>query len=192
MLKALVEIGADIEDRTNNWRTPLIWSSLWGHYDIVEYLVDTAHANISASDVEGMTALMSATKNGHTNVVEYLINRGADPTATNFYNGTAFSIAKIRNDEQLINLLEPYFPEEKESKDPYVIAAQLIAKEITTLWKVLIEESTKIYNEVSTWYAVLSSELIKARQHIDDTDKGAASSGDDDMHCGAECEKDEF
>lgn len=69
---------------------------------------------------DGMTALMSAVKNGHRHVVEYLIDKGAEVTTKNFYNGTALTIARVTGHRELEDLLDPYFPEELTS-DPYLL-----------------------------------------------------------------------
>lgn len=153
LVKELVEIGADIEDRSNNWRTPLIWASLWGHNEVVKYLLDIG-ANVSAFDTEGMTALLSAVKNGHEQSVRYLLEYGANATAINFFNGTALSIAKNRADHKLVNLLKPYFPPEPE-RSPYKIAAQILYREMTTLIRVFMEESANYYSQALEWYQLI-------------------------------------
>ena len=154
-----MDIGADIEDRTNNYRTPLIWSSLWGHYKIVEYLVDIG-ANMSAFDIEGMTPLLSAVKNGHVRVVDFLINRGANVTVKNLYNGTALSIAKIRDDEQLVHMLQPFFPDDGPggiSENPYYLMGEIIVREVATLCRVCVEEVTRLHAEAVRSYQLLHS-----------------------------------
>jgi len=146
LLEALVDIGADIEDRSNNWRTPLLWSSFWGHYECVEYLVDVG-ANISAFDTEGMTALQLATKNGNAKVVQFLLDSGADPLARNAFNGTALTIARIQNNTLLLSILEPYYPPDPET-NPYLIMLQIIRREAVILSVVFVAEVERIYTNV--------------------------------------------
>lgn len=145
LLEQLVKIGADIEDRSNNWRTPLIWASLWGHYSVVNYLVNIG-ANLSVFDKDGMTPLMSATLGGHTKVVNFLLENGADPTTKNFYNGTALSIAQVKENKELVAILKPYYPDNILDDSPYIIMLNLIQRELLTLFKVSSEEAVKQYN----------------------------------------------
>jgi ankyrin repeat protein len=52
----------------------------------------------------GVTALMSATLNGHKRVVLALIEQGADVTLKNDHGGTALSIARAKQRDDLVNV----------------------------------------------------------------------------------------
>jgi hypothetical protein len=159
LLRALVEVGANIEDRSNNWRTPLNWASHWGHYDCVEYLVNVG-ANVSTFDSKGMTPLMAATLNGNPRIVQLLLDHGADPLAKNVYNGTALSIARVQNNTVLISLLEPYYPAEEEEPSPYAIMYDIILVELGKLFDILQRESIRLYGE-----AVVGAKYLAAEVH---------------------------
>jgi len=139
LLKALVDIGDDIEDRSNNGRTPLHWASLWGHFPVVEYLFDIG-ANISSTDVTGMTPLMCAVYNNQREIVSYLIQQGANPTVRNNYDGTCMSIAVVQRNQAMIDLLQPYFRDSPIDSSPYVLAVQIIYKEVKIFYNVLQDE----------------------------------------------------
>jgi hypothetical protein len=146
-LKALVDIGDDIEDRSNNGRTPLHWASLWGHYPVVEYLVDIG-ANISSTDVTGMTSLMCAVYNNQKEIVSYLIQQGANPTVKNNYEGTCMSIARVQRNQAMIDFLQPYFPPESSiDSSPYVLAIQIIYRELKIFFRVLQDEFTVLHHD---------------------------------------------
>ena len=54
-------------------KTPLHAACLCGHYDIVCYLVEECHYNITCSDVKGNLPLHSASAGGNLYIVKYLI-----------------------------------------------------------------------------------------------------------------------
>lgn len=157
LLEALVDIGANIEDRSNNWKTPLNWAATWGHFPCVKYLV-SAGANISTYDAKGVTPLMAAVQKGDVEIVQYLLDQGANPVTKNVFNGTALSIARIQNNTQLIGLLEPYYPEDEETS-PYVIAFNMLKVELTKLGAVLVQESTRIYKDAQLYFALGTEQL---------------------------------
>jgi ankyrin repeat protein len=51
-----------------------------------------------------MTALMSAALNGHKKVVLALIENGADVTLKNDHGGSALSIARVKQREDLVSV----------------------------------------------------------------------------------------
>jgi hypothetical protein len=160
LLKALIEVGANKEDRSNNWRTPLNWAAHWGHYECVEYLVG-AGANISTFDSKGMTPLMSATLNGNARVVQFLLDHGANPLSKNVYNGTALTIAQVQNNTVLISLLEPYYPEETSDSSPYVIMYNIVVAEMGELADLLYRETLRMCAEAEVVARHVHAEVIR-------------------------------
>lgn len=156
-MEALVDVGANFEDRSNNWKTPLNWAAHWGHYPCVEYLVGIG-ANVSSYDTKGITPLMAATMNGNARVVQFLLDHGANPLTKNVFNGTALSIAKIQNNTELISILEPYYPEEPESS-PYVIMYNIIKVEVLKLSEVLVKETLRLSKDAVIYAEIFKEEL---------------------------------
>lgn len=142
MVEKLVDLGANIDDRANNWRTPLLCASLWGHTAVVKYLVERG-ANMSVYDHDGMTAVMSATVNGHTQIVKYLLDHGANPLAKNFVNGTALSIARVKGHHEIVALLEPHFLAVS-SESPFVIALELAHHHLIATVDLLIAQTSRL------------------------------------------------
>lgn len=157
LLEALVDVGANFEDRSNNWKTPLNWAAHWGHFNCVEYLVGIG-ANISSYDIKGITPLMAATLNGNAKVVQFLLDNGADPLAKNVFNGTALSIAKVQNNTELISILEPYYPEEPESS-PYIIMYNIVKVELAKFSEVLVKETVRLSRDAVIYAEILREEL---------------------------------
>jgi hypothetical protein len=161
LVETLIDIGADIEDRSNNWKTPLLWASLWGHYRTVEVLINHG-ANMSVYDIEGMTAVMSATINRHDRVVQLLIDHGAEVLAKNRYNATALSIAQAKGFDEIVEILEPYFPKNNES--PFALAFDLIVTFIIETLIIIAEWSFYLINTlilfISEWLDLLATKSL--------------------------------
>ena len=76
-----------------------------------------------------MTSVMSAAFSGNAEIVQYLMDQGASVTAVNEFNGTAYSIAKIKNHYEVLALLAPYEKPIDES-NPYKLALTIMYKAI--------------------------------------------------------------
>ena len=64
-----LNLGADI----NRYNLPITLSSLYGHLDVVKYLVECG-IDVSDPEFEGLT---EASFSGHLDVVKYLVEKGA-------------------------------------------------------------------------------------------------------------------
>jgi len=64
--------------------TPLHWAAYWGHFNVVEYLVNKkVDIDAQSKGYPSGTPLHYAAQNGHLSVVEYLVNQKADINAKN-------------------------------------------------------------------------------------------------------------
>jgi len=71
-IKALVQVGADIEANAGNGITALMYASNHGHLQAVKFLVE-AGADIQAKNGNGETALMFASASGNVEAVKFLV-----------------------------------------------------------------------------------------------------------------------
>jgi ankyrin repeat protein len=163
VVETLLSFGADIEDRSNDWKTPLLWAAYWGHINVVKYLVERG-ANVSAYDRTGMTVLMCAVFNGSEEAVRYLLSiEGVAVTKKNLYNGTALSIAHSKGYPLLVDLLKSHFPEDDDS--PYLILGKIMADAAREAYSDLLvhahsfENSLFQYHLTSTFHNWLCSHL---------------------------------
>ena len=78
-VKALVKIGAKLDAKDGDGKTPLMSAAttLEGK-EICDHLVDLG-ANVNAQDKSGMTALDYAALAGSVSIVKQLLSRGASP-----------------------------------------------------------------------------------------------------------------
>ncbi|MDA3819987.1 MAG: ankyrin repeat domain-containing protein [Candidatus Delongbacteria bacterium] len=78
--------GANINARTEDGITPLMYAAQNGYLDIVEFLVDLG-ADVNAIPyISNRTALMSAVENGYVATAEFLIRQGAGFTIRDYRN----------------------------------------------------------------------------------------------------------
>ncbi|MEA3446983.1 MAG: ankyrin repeat domain-containing protein [Bacteroidota bacterium] len=78
--------GANINARTEDGITPLMYAAQNGYLDIVEFLVDLG-ADVNAIPYNSnRTSLMSAVENGYVETAEFLIRQGADFTVRDYLN----------------------------------------------------------------------------------------------------------
>jgi len=109
ILKSLIEKGADINLQSNHSITPLIMAAALGDKDLVEILLEKG-ADINHQTINGNTALMEAINHhGRTDTkdtVKLLLSKGANATLKNTDSKTALDIARERNYQEIVNLLE--------------------------------------------------------------------------------------
>jgi len=72
--KYLVGIKAEVNARTKNGSTALIYASRENQLKTVKFLVETGKANVNAASKWGGTALVLASVQGHMDMVKYLVN----------------------------------------------------------------------------------------------------------------------
>ena len=107
-VKNFLEKYPNYNDKPGLWETTLLYSAARNdHFDIVKYLIESAHCSVNAQnqrDVDfaldscgpdsvpkpgaGSTALHAACHNKHLNIVKYLIQHGADYFIENQANET--------------------------------------------------------------------------------------------------------
>ena len=81
-VKKLVNKGHSVNGSQVHGRTPLIVASIYGHSDIVRYLLEQ-NANVNITDDPGLSALCYACEGGHLDVVNMLLSKGAETEAKN-------------------------------------------------------------------------------------------------------------
>lgn len=125
--------GADMNDRSNDWKTPFLCATRWCHLPVMRMLAERG-ADVTIHDREGMNAVMLAVASGNKECVEYALQlRGVNVTRRNIYNGTALSLAHSKGLVEVEQLLEPFFEHERELS-PYVVLYGLILEGIENLF----------------------------------------------------------
>ena len=101
----LIEDGADVNRKDDDGATCLIFAAMRGWLAISELLVDNS-AEVDVQDAKsGWTALMQATYYGHKSIARLLIDSGADISLQASNSCTAFDIASIIGDTEVVRLL---------------------------------------------------------------------------------------
>lgn len=89
---------------------PLHWACMYGHLPAAELLLDRG-ARLNATNTLGMTALMTASFEGHAHVVKMLLGRGADPMGTVIMsNMSAVGAAAVAGHVEVVKVFLTFLP----------------------------------------------------------------------------------
>jgi hypothetical protein len=78
VLTALIEAGADVNERDDRGATPVMWAANRGHIDALRLLLERG-ANINACDAWSCHTALMYTPPERLDIVELLLKHGADP-----------------------------------------------------------------------------------------------------------------
>lgn len=87
-VKALIEAGADVDERSRGGNTPLYYAAQKGHAEVVRLLVE-AGADVDVDNDFGSTPLHVASRGGHVEVIRLLAGAGANLDTQNLSGATA-------------------------------------------------------------------------------------------------------
>ncbi len=104
IVKALLDVGADVDTRDRNAQTPLMAAASKSHMEGLEALL-AAGANVNAQRVDGQTALISAAIDGRAEVAHVLLAHGADPNLSTERGTTALIGAAYKGNTQIVQAL---------------------------------------------------------------------------------------
>jgi ankyrin repeat protein len=103
-VKSLIAAKADVNAKTDDGETALMYA-VWGdHVEVVQALL-AAGADVKAKNNNGETPLIVASKRGHAGVVQALLAAGADVNAKNNNGETALKIAQVAGHTRMVKLL---------------------------------------------------------------------------------------
>ena len=111
-VKSYVAKGENVNQIDSSGWTPLLWSTYYNYFPIVEYLLDNgANPNVQSTATQGnifkgSTALIVAAYYGQTDTVKILLAHGADKSIKNSVGDTARSLAEKYSFTDVVNLLE--------------------------------------------------------------------------------------
>jgi len=107
VVKLLIDKGADVNAKTNDGDTALMWAAISGEVDIVKMLLEKG-ADVNAKNNHGDTALIFAAAQGNVDIVKILLDAGADISAKNEHGETALMLAQRNKQVDTIKILEMY------------------------------------------------------------------------------------
>ena len=108
-IKALLDLGVDINYEGSSGCTALHLATDCGHEAVVRVLLDNG-ADPRAKSSEGRTPLHSAARTGHTAVVRLLLEKGVDVRAKDPTGSTALHIAAYNGQESVVQILLEKYP----------------------------------------------------------------------------------
>jgi ankyrin repeat protein/peptidoglycan/LPS O-acetylase OafA/YrhL len=105
-VRALLEEGADTEERMGDKSSALHWAAVHGHYEIVEALLE-AGADRNVRHEDGATPLHWVAFLGELEMVELLLSEGGDPNIANYSGMTP--LATISDSWEELEEITMYF-----------------------------------------------------------------------------------
>jgi hypothetical protein len=115
VMKALVELGANVEAKTAGGRTPLHVAAVSGQVESIKLLVQLG-VNKEANDDDGWTALHHAACSGHVEAIKVLVQLGVNKEAKTANGATPLHQAGFNGNVEAIKLLVQ-LGVDKEAKD---------------------------------------------------------------------------
>ena len=85
IVMALIEAGAQIDNKNEDEQTPVHLAAKHGRLKVLKYILGHDRYSVNDEDFESQTALHLASSGGHDDIVQELIRAGADIHARNSY-----------------------------------------------------------------------------------------------------------
>ncbi len=104
IVKFLVERGVDVDARTVDGVTPLMYASQNGYLEIMEYLIRKG-ADVNAIPYNNVTSLIGAARTGHLEAAEILLEAGAKVDAKDELDLTSLMHASAYDYPEIADLL---------------------------------------------------------------------------------------
>jgi len=104
-VRLLLQSGAPADGLDEQGVSALAWAASYGHSSIVQLLIAYG-ADVNVADAQyGYTPLMEAVRKGHLTTVRILLSSGARLDARTKGGSTALSLARMRRDTAMMELL---------------------------------------------------------------------------------------
>ena len=136
-LTALLEAGAQVDNKNEDERTPLMVAAKHGRLGIVKYILMKDRYSVNDEDFESQTALHLASAGGHDEVVQELVSAGAEIHANNSYLWTPLACAAAGGWSQCAQILitagATLETEDRNKNTPLHLAAQHGHHQVTRL-----------------------------------------------------------
>ena len=104
-LTALINGGANVNDKNDDQESPLLWASFGGHVKVVKTLLDNG-ARVNDRNKEGWSALMAAAEANSEELVKLLLENGADVKLETDSGDTALTIAQENGFSNIVDIMK--------------------------------------------------------------------------------------
>lgn len=104
VVKALLAMGADVNEVDPEGQTPLFFAASWGNAEACKALIDGG-AEVEKKDESGDTPLHEAARSDHLACVEVLIEAGATVDSRNELEATPLHVASHAGNQDIVQAL---------------------------------------------------------------------------------------
>jgi ankyrin repeat protein len=104
LVKALIDEGADINEKNKYGQTPLIYASRGSHIEIIKLLLSQG-ADVNKKYNQSSTPLTEAMAKGNKEIIELLMEKGADVNLEDQSGNTPLILAVIFQHKEIVELL---------------------------------------------------------------------------------------
>lgn len=113
ILVALLDHGADVNQRFTQSLTALIEASYHGHIACAKVLIEHGADKFAISE-SGLDPMLAAITKGHKAIAELLVDNGVDPFVGNGVSLSPFDYAKSRNRQDIAESIAALFKSKQE------------------------------------------------------------------------------
>lgn len=104
-IKALISMGADVDEADSEGQTPLMAAASWGHASSCQLLVEEGEAKVNVKDEGGDTALHEAARADELEALVSLLDLGAEVDARNKLGATPLIVASHKGHKAVCKAL---------------------------------------------------------------------------------------
>lgn len=116
LTKSLINGGKDVNEKDQKERTALYWAVHYNAVEMVKELLKSKDININITDRYDETPLHVAVNHRHKQIIKLLLEHKPELAIKNENGDTAYDLAKLMNDKDILKLFRNFFSKSQTNK----------------------------------------------------------------------------